>query len=98
MISDVYAMIEVEYRKGDGDDHGSGSGNRDVIRSIYTALEPECRASSKGKKEDVRISMRLVEDTRITLTINTGDVSTARAVLNSYLRFMDAAYRSLKVT
>ncbi|MEM0363991.1 MAG: KEOPS complex subunit Pcc1 [Candidatus Nitrosocaldus sp.] len=75
----------------------SNSGSSSLIRSIYVALEPECRASGKGRDEGFESSI-VFEDSRIRVTIYANDVSTIRAVLNSYLRFIDAAYRSLIVT
>lgn len=96
MISRIDATVEVE------DDRNSGryresSSSISVVRSIYVALEPECRANSKGKDEGVETSI-VLEDSRVRMMIHAKDVSTIRAVLNSYLRFIDAAYRSLAVT
>ncbi|MEM0029722.1 MAG: KEOPS complex subunit Pcc1 [Candidatus Nitrosocaldus sp.] len=90
MISSINATIEVEY-------YSKEEVNDSIARSIYVALEPECRASSKSKGEDVRIGI-VLDGVRVRLSIDTGDISTLRAVLNSYLRFVDAAYRSLTIT
>ncbi len=95
MISRVDATVEVEDDRSSGRDRESSSIS--VVRSIYVALEPECRANSKGKDEGVETSI-VLEDSRVRVMIHAKDVSTIRAVLNSYLRFIDAAYRSLVVT
>ncbi|GBC73412.1 hypothetical protein HRbin04_00813 [archaeon HR04] len=95
MISSVDATVEVEDDRSSGRDRDRGSSS--IVRSIYIALEPECRANSKGKDEGVETSIML-EDSRVRVMIHAKDVSTIRAVLNSYLRFIDAAYRSLAAT
>lgn len=96
MISRVDATIEVEDDRSSGMDRDMDRGSRSVVRSIYVALEPECRANSKGKDEGVETNILL--DSRVRVMIHAKDVSTIRAVLNSYLRFIDAAYRSLAAT
>ncbi len=93
MISNINATIEVENDRNERE----GNSSSNIVRSIYVALEPECRASGKAKDEGIEASI-VLEDSRVKMSINAKDVSTIRAVLNSYLRFIDAAYRSLIVT
>ncbi|MFN4335981.1 MAG: KEOPS complex subunit Pcc1 [Candidatus Nitrosocaldus sp.] len=100
MISNVSTTIEMEcYSKG----YGKERGDDIMARSIYVALEPECKASSKGKygdkdkSEDTKIDI-IFDGTKVRLSIDTKDIPTLRALLNSYLRFIDAACRSLTIT
>jgi tRNA threonylcarbamoyladenosine modification (KEOPS) complex Pcc1 subunit len=64
-----------------------------LLRSLYSALEPECRVSIK----DAESSIILREDS-LMINIHTYDIPTLRALLNSYLRFIDAAYRSINAS
>ncbi len=99
MISSVNTTIEIECYSNERVD--------DIVRSIYVALEPECKASGKGKGEgkgkgksksdDTKIDI-IFDGTKVMLSIDTREISTLRALLNSYLRFIDAAYRSLTIT
>ncbi len=70
-----------------------------LLRSLYSALEPECKVSMLGAKSSITLRERGDRDyCRIIIDIHAEDISTLRALINSYLRFIDAAYKSINVT
>lgn len=71
-----------------------------LLRSLYSALEPECKVSMLGAKSSITLREGGDRDycSRIIIDIHAEDISTLRALINSYLRFIDAAYKSINVT
>lgn len=97
MTYDNHTTVEVSIIKDD-EDTDEGEGKRDnhyllLLRSLYHALEPECKTSMK----DVHSSI-LLDNDRIIISIDAYDISVMRAVLNSYIRFISVAYRALEVS
>ncbi len=96
MTYDNHTTVEVSIIKDDEDrDEGEGKDDHHylLLRSLYHALEPECKASMK----DIRSSI-LLDNKRIIISIDAYDISAMRAVLNSYIRFISVAYRALEAS
>jgi tRNA threonylcarbamoyladenosine modification (KEOPS) complex Pcc1 subunit len=93
MTYDNHTTVEVSIIKDDEDTEGKSKHHYLLLRSLYHALEPECKASMK----DVRSSI-ILDDNRITISIDAYDISVMRAVLNSYIRFISVAYRALEAS
>ena len=64
-----------------------------LLRSLYSALEPECRVSIKDAESNI-----ILREDSLMINIHTYDIPTLRALLNSYLRLIDAAYRSINAS
>ncbi len=64
-----------------------------LLRSLYSALEPECRVNIKDAESNI-----ILREDSLMINIHTYDIPTLRALLNSYLRLIDAAYRSINAS
>lgn len=62
-----------------------------VARSIYSALAPDM-PKLKGKGERLAISQK---GPSVIFKIETDDIASLRANINSYLRLADASYRCI---
>ncbi len=62
-------------------------------RSIYSALAPDLE-KLQGKDESLKLEY---SGSGITFSIETDDIASLRANVNSYLRLVDASYRCLTV-
>lgn len=62
-------------------------------RSIYSALAPDLE-KLQGKSESLELKQ---SSAGIVFSIETDDIASLRANINSYLRLVDASYRCLTV-
>ncbi len=69
-----------------------------LLRSLYSALEPECKVNIVGAKSSIRLGEQRGGYNKIIIEIQTEYISTLRALINSYLRLIDAAYKSINAT
>ncbi len=79
-----------------------------LLRSLYFALEPECRVSIKGAESSIMLREECKDkyhdkkeydkDKKLIINVYADDISTLRALINSYLRFIDAAYKSINAS
>ncbi|MDQ3882083.1 MAG: CTAG/PCC1 family protein [Thermoproteota archaeon] len=72
---------------------GVTTSSKRVAASIYHALAPDLRMMPAS---DNRTSFSLKE-THVVFTIETSEIASLRASVNSYLRLADASYKCLTV-
>jgi len=65
---------------------------KEEAAAIYSALLPEASIERKHRG-DIKLKL---EDRSLTIEVETKDLSSARALIGSYLRLMKAAYSAIR--